>query len=327
MRRGSERRRLRCLTWRCGLVAASLLVAGGLAFAEWPDRPITFMVPFGPGGTTDVISRSLMSDLASSLGQPVLVLNRPGAQGTVFAKLLAQARPDGYSLGLLTSAIGNWQFISDNPPALKDFSVVACFGRVPFALVVRADSPIQDVSDLIALAKTKGSINFGSPGPSSTLPMLLLGEKAGLRFVTVNFHSGTEVISALLGGHVDAVMQNPPDILAHVKTGKLRVLAVASANRLHDLPAVPTFAELGFNINTDVYVGVGAPANLPESIRLRLETEILKIASTLAFQTRLRGTFGIEPAALSGEQYHQVIQRTVEATNTVGPQFRSQAKQ
>ncbi|KPU98082.1 hypothetical protein APR50_05810 [Variovorax paradoxus] len=268
------------------------------------------MVQFGPGGTTDLVGRALSAELSKSLGQPIVVLNRPGGQGTVMGSLLARAQPDGYQIGMLSSGLALWQLVTDKPYTVKDFSSIASVGRYVFAVVVNADSPYKTIEDLIAAShKAKGGINFGGPSSVNTLGMLLLAEKTGMQFETVNYRSGSDSVVALLGNQIDVVVQNPTDFMPYVKAGKLRVLAACSETRLRDLPDVPTLRELGYDVVTDAYFGVGAPAGLPEPLRAKLEAATLRVARDPAFQKQLIQTYGIEPAPLSGAEYRAVIEK------------------
>lgn len=297
--------------WRQALGAFLLALFATAACAEWPEREIGFMVQFGPGGTTDLVSRALGVELSRELGKPVIVLNRPGGQGTVMGGLLARAQPDGYQIGMLSSGMSTWQLVTDTPQKVKDFSSIASVGRYLYAIVVNADSPYRHIDDLIAASKkAKGGLNFGAPSSVNTLGMLLLAQKTGLQFETANYRSGSDSVVALLGKQIDVVLQNPTDFMPHVRNGKLRALAVASETRLRELPEVPTLRELGYDVVTDVYFGVGGPANLPEPIRKRLETATLKVVNDPAFQAQLRDTYGIEPAPLTGAQYRVVLERS-----------------
>lgn len=315
---------LRLPPWRRCLAALALALTGASAWAEWPEREIGFMVQFGPGGTTDLVSRALATELSKELGKPMIVLNRPGGQGTVMGGLLARAQPDGYQIGMLSSGMATWQLVTDTPQKVKDFSPVASVGRYLYALVVHADAPYKSIDDLIAASKkTKGGLNFGAPSSVNTLGMLLLAEKTGLQFETANYRSGSDAVVALLGRQIDMVLQNPTDFMPHVRTGKLRVLAVASETRLRELPDVPTLRELGHDVVTDVYFGVGGPAQLPEPIRRRLETATLKVVHDPAFQAQLRDTYGIEPAPLTGAQYRTVLERAQDDVTKLKSRFPS----
>lgn len=311
-------------SWRRALAASLLACAAAGAAAEWPERDISFMVQFGPGGTTDLVARALTTELSKSLGQPIVVLNRPGGQGTVMGNLLARAPTDGYQIGMLSSGLALWQLVADNPHTVKNFTSIASVGRYVFAVVVNAESPYKSIDDLIqASKKAKGGVNFGGPSSVNTLGMLLLAEKTGMQFETVNYRSGSDSVVALLGNQIDVVVQNPTDFMPYVKAGKLRVLAAASATRLRELPEVPTLRELGYDVVTDAYFGVGAPARLPEPIRKRLEAATLKVANDPAFQAQLRDTFGIEPAPMTGEEYRVVIEKAQDTVTKLKSRFPS----
>lgn len=300
----------RVRSWRLAFSAFVLAIAATSAYAEWPEHDISFMVQFGPGGTTDLVARALTTEISQSLGQPMVVLNRPGGQGTVMGMLLARAQPDGYTLGMLSSGLALWQLVSDKPHTSKDFTSIASVGRYVFAVVVNADSPYKTIEDLIAASKkAKGGINFGGPSSVNTLGMLLLAEKTGMQFETVNYRSGSDSVVALLSNQIDVVVQNPTDFMPYVKAGKLRVLAAASSTRMRELPDVPTLRELGYDVVTDAYFGVGAPLGLPEPIRRKLEDATLKVARDPAFQKKLIDAYGIEPAPMTGKAYRAEIEQ------------------
>ena len=317
----------RARAWRRSFSALLLAITATTASAQWPERDISFMVQFGPGGTTDLVARALTTELSQSLGQPIVVLNRPGGQGTVMGKLLARGQPDGYTLGMLSSGLALWQLVADKPHTAKDFSSIASVGRYVFAVVVNANSPYKTIEDLIAASKkTKGGINFGGPSSVNTLGMLLLAEKTGMQFETVNYRSGSDSVVALLSDQIDVVVQNPTDFMPYVKAGKLRVLAAASTTRQRDLPDVPTLRELGYDVVTDAYFGVGAPLGLPEPIRRKLEDATLKVARDPAFQKKLLNAYGIEPAPLTGQEYRAVIEQAEAAVAKLKNRFPSSPK-
>jgi len=302
--------RNRFFSWHQAFAGCLLAFTCAAASAEWPEREISFMVQFGPGGTTDLVARALSTELARELGRPMIVLNRPGGQGTVMGGLLARAQPDGYQIGMLSTGMAAWQLVTEKPPGVDDFTSIASVGRYLYALVVNSESPYRSIDDLIAASKTaKGGLNFGAPSSVNTLGMLLLAEKTGIQFETANYRSGSDSVVALLGKQIDMVLQNPTDFMPHVNTGKLRALAVASETRMRELPEVPTLRELGYDVVTDVYFGVGGPARLPEPIRQRLETATLKVVNDQAIQAQLRDTYGIEPAPLTGEKYRGLLER------------------
>ena len=314
----------------CALSALLLVVSvvsASKARAEWPERAITFMVQFGPGGITDLVVRVLAKELSKSLGQPIIVFNRPGAQGALMASELARAQPDGYTLGMLSSGLPLQQLVVTNPPTVKDFTVIANVGRAVFVVAVNAASPYKSIDDLVAASKVKkGGINFGGPSSINTLGMLLLAEKTGLQFQPISYRSGSETTIGLLTDQIDVALPNPSDVTSFIEDGKVRVLAVAERVRLKSMPDVPTLRELGYDVVIDAArIGVGAPANLPEPIRQRLEAKILKIANDPAFQEQLRNSYGLETEPMPGEQYRAVIgdvQETVAKFKSLFPSSR-----
>jgi len=258
------------------LLAAAALALPAVAFA-FPERPVTFIVPFPPGGATDIVSRQLATQVAPRLGQPVVIENRAGAGGTIGTAAVAKAAPDGYTIGLATtSAVAIAPSVYRDLPydSSKAFAPVIEIARGPYILSVRAGLPVQNVNELIAHAKQNpGKLNFGSPGKGTThhLSTELLRQVAGLDMVHVPYKGGGPAWAALVAGEIDVLFDTMPQPIPIWKSGKARALGVSGARRLAALPEVATFAEQGLKgVEPHFFFGVLAPAGTPAPVVARL---------------------------------------------------------
>ncbi|WP_459618602.1 Bug family tripartite tricarboxylate transporter substrate binding protein [Bordetella sp. 2513F-2] len=260
-------------------------VAGAHAAEAWPaGKPITYVVPFAPGGATDIIGRLVASKLGPALGTTVVVENRPGAGGNIGSDYVAKARPDGYTLvgGTISSHSINGSLYKDMPyDMVKDFKPVALTGKLGNVLLVNESSPLRSVEDVLAAAKAKpGELSYGSSGngTSQNLSGELFKVTAGVDIMHVPFKGSAPVLQALLGNQLSMAFDNIPPALPLIQSGKLRALAVTSARRDPNLPDVPTLQELGLKDYEVVsWQAVFAPAGTPQPIVDRLSAEILKI--------------------------------------------------
>jgi tripartite-type tricarboxylate transporter receptor subunit TctC len=261
---------------------AALLAAPAAAQGDYPARPIRMVVAFPPGGGADLTARTVAQKLTEALGQPVVVDNRPGANGLVGTDAVAKAAPDGYTL-LLTDrgALGINPSLYRKLPydPLKDFSYVgiACLGA--YVLAVNAGLPAQTFQEFVALAKSKpGSINYASFGIGSMpqLNMEQLNQRMGIRLVHVPYKGGGPAVQAAVSGEVGAALVTAPSILGHLKQGRLRALAIGAPQRSALLPEVPTMKEAGGGDDTFVptYFGFAAPAGTPPAVVGRLSAEV-----------------------------------------------------
>ena len=263
-------------------VAASLTLASGAAFAEYPDKPIRLIVPYPPGGATDVIGRVMAQKLSTALGQTVIVDNRAGATGNLGAAVVAKEKPDGYTLlmGALTShsissvlSAATAQFDME-----KSFSPVAIVGRVPLVFVVNPGVKENTLAELIALAKAKpGSIAYASSGNGS--PQHLAGEmfqrRVGVTLLHVPYKGSGPAMTDLIGGQVQMMVETAPAAHGHIKAGKLRALATATAAPIPSLPGVPTAAEAGLKgFDVSSMFGILAPTGTPAPIIAKLNATL-----------------------------------------------------
>ncbi|WP_159917314.1 tripartite tricarboxylate transporter substrate binding protein [Pantoea sp. 18069] len=288
--------------------AASLcLPAAAQDASKYPEREVTMIINYGAGGNTDVAARAIGNAMEGLLNKPVVPNNRSGAQGTLGVSSLAKQRADGYTLGIVTfSTIAITPHLMNVDYTVDNFDFIAGVARYRYGVAVRADSPYKTVQDLIDAARKDKGVFFGAPSAPNNIAMFELGRKSGGKFEQVSYKSGAETVSALLGGHVDVIVQNPSDIVPHVKAGKMRLLASASPMRWKELPDVPTLKEQGFDVEIDSWIGLAFPKGTPAAIRERME----KVAMTAAASAQLAPileTAGVDPAALTGAEYRSKL--------------------
>ena len=262
---------------------ALLLLAAPLSMAQaWPTRPIRLVVPFPPGGLIDNMARLVGSRLSQELGQPVVIDNKPGAGGNVGAAEVARAPADGYTLLMASPALTISPAIYKNLPYQpSQLAPVALLGRVPNGLHVNPASGIGKVQDLVGRAKAKpGQLNYASNGNGTSLHLSAeLFKRRSETFIThVPYRGAAAAITALLSGEVDMMFDNLPSAIGQIQAGKLRALAVTTAQRSIALPDVPTLAEAGMEgFNVSAWFGVAAPAGLPAPVATRLADALQKV--------------------------------------------------
>jgi tripartite-type tricarboxylate transporter receptor subunit TctC len=254
---------------------------------NWPNRPITMVIPFPPGGVADTVGRPVADALSRSLGQPVIVENRPGAGGGIGMAAVAKSKPDGYTILMALSSISiipEADKILGKQPSylLNQLKPIARFTADPTVLVVRSDSPWQNYQQFIAaMRKSPGKYNFGSSGNYGTMhvPMEMLKADQKFFMVHIPYTGAGPAIVGLLGGQVDAIATGPSSIVQHIKSGRVRALAHWGDGRLASLPDVPSFKEMGVGIQFAQWAGLFVPSSTPDAITTKLR-EAAKIAST-----------------------------------------------
>jgi tripartite-type tricarboxylate transporter receptor subunit TctC len=294
-------------------VAASM-VASGVAFAQttYPSKPVHLLVPFPPGGAVDIVARTLSDELSKRWGQSIVVENRPGAGGTIAEAVAAKAKPDGYTIILVASGHAITSFLYPDLPydPLRDFTPLSLVGSSPNMMLVREDSPLRSIADVLAAARDKpGQLSYGYAG-NGTSPHLageLLKYMTKVAITPVPYKGGAPVLNDLLGGHIPLSFNNIPESIGFVQAGKLRPLGVTTAKRSAVLPDVPTIAESGLpGYDTGVWWGFLAPAGLPAAIKARLAKDCAEAVQVAAVRDRLL-KIGAEPIGGSAEEFDRLI--------------------
>ncbi len=284
----------------CRLVAGCLVAISFASAAQaqtYPDRPIRLIAPFPAGGLVDVLARAVGDQMTKSLGQPVVVENRAGAGGNTGALAAATAAPDGYTLlmssaGILTAN----PFLYSKMPfdAATAFIPITNVAEMSMLLVVHPKVEAKTLKELVALAKARpGKLNFGSPGIGTTghLGLAMFMHAAGVKITHVPYRGAAPAVQDLIAGQIDGVVDNPPTVISHIQSGKLRPLAVAAKARMKLLPDVPTAAEGGVaNYEASSWFGIAAPAGTPAPIVARLHKEIVAALRNPAMQERFAKT-------------------------------------
>lgn len=256
-------------TW-CALALISAFTA--VQAQGFPERPISIVVPFPPGGTTDILARQIAEKMTRDLKTTVIVENRPGAGGNTGAELVARAKPDGYTV-LLSAAgplsINQHLYSKLNYNPIRDFAPVSLIASVPIMLVTHPQRPFQTVAELIAYAKANpGKLSYASQGNGTTshLTMELLKTHAGIDLVHVPYRGSSPATNDLVGGQIDLMFDNSPSTLPFVQSKRMRALGVASANRVKGMESLPTIAETVSGFESTAWFGVVAPAGTPEAV-------------------------------------------------------------
>jgi tripartite-type tricarboxylate transporter receptor subunit TctC len=283
---------------RQALAAALAIVASTNIHAQaWPAKPIRIIVGYSAGGAVDIIARSIGQQLQASLGQPVIVDNKPGAGTNIATKALIDSPPDGYTLMLAANALAaNVSLFQPSPYQLDRVTPVAQIGRVPVVLAANPRAAVSSIGALIGQSKAKpGSINYATPGNGSTphLAVELFQRAAGIQLTHVPYKGGAPAMNDVIAGHVQTVAVNALEVLPFAKEGKLRVLAVLSDKRSPIFPDAPTIAESGFpGFEASVWYGLVGPAGLPAAVVTRLNQEVQKALAVPEVRQRLASAGG-----------------------------------
>jgi tripartite-type tricarboxylate transporter receptor subunit TctC len=298
--------------------AIALASLAGMAQAQaWPSKPIKWVVPFAPGGTTDILARTVGEKLAVALGQPVIIENKPGAGGGVGAEFTAKSAPDGYTImggTISTHAINASLYKSLPYDPVKDFVAITLIARVPNMLVINPSVPAKDVKELIALLKANpGKYSFASSGngTSQHLSGELFKSMSGTDMQHIPYKGSPPALQDVVGGQVAMTFDNITTALPLAKAGKLRALAVTTAKRSSVAPEVPTLAESGLpGFEVGSWQGVFAPAGTPPEIVKRLNAEIVKALNMPDVREKLSG-LGAEIVADSPEEFSALVKAEV----------------
>ena len=310
-------------TRRAALARLAQMAAAGFALPAlrshaqaWPAHPLLIVVPFTPGGSSDVLGRAVGQELARALGHAVVIDNVPGAGGSVGAEKAARSPADGYTLlmgHIGTLAVNPWLYPRLGYDPLRSFTPVAWVARVPNILVVHPSVPANNLKELVALAKSRpGQLAYGSGGNGSAahLTMEYLKLQAGISLLHIPYRGTAPSVTDLLAGQLQALFTGGPALLPHIRAGKMRALAVSSPKRLAALPDVPTVAESGVpgtkGFEADQWYGLVAPAGTPAYIVARLNAETDKALSGDEVRTRLAAE-GAEPTPTTPQAFGRLI--------------------
>ena len=300
------------------LAATGLLAAPRLARAQaaWPDRPIRLIVPFPPGGGTDMVARELGTRMAAATGWTIVADNRPGAGGGIGLDALAKSPADGYTI-----ALGQTSNLAINPALyrnlpydpLRDFTPIGIVARQPNIIVVARASPVRSLADLIALARSRpGQLSAGHPGNGTVghLQGEVLNRRANIDIVQVPYRGAGGVVTDLLAGRIDVFSANPLSVKGVLESGDVRAIAVTSATRAAAFPDVPTLIEQGLEVEVVNWTGLVAPARLPAPILARFSEEMRRALSGSEIRARLAAE-GSEPVASSPEEFRSFLEAEV----------------
>jgi tripartite-type tricarboxylate transporter receptor subunit TctC len=276
-----------------GAAACAAAAPNLLAQSAWPSKAIRFVVPFAPGGTSEIVARSVAAELTKQLGQSVYVENKPGGAGAIAMAEVAKAAPDGYTVILThvgTMAVNPYMLKNQPYDVNKDFMPVTLLAKVPNVFVIHPDVPAKNFQEFVAyVKKNPGQLNYGSAGNASAghLAMEYLKLVTGMFITHIPYRGTGPQLTDLLSGRTQASSAGMPALGAHIRSGKLRPIAVGTQQRIAALPDVPTVAEMGFkNFETSQWYGMHVPAGTPPEIVKRLQEECLKALKSSAVTER-----------------------------------------
>jgi len=284
---------------------------------QYPARPIKIIVPFGPGGFTDVAARILQKELAPAIGQPVIIENKPGAGSTIGTSEVAKAAPDGYTLAMISTAhvISPHLYRSMPYDALKDFTPVMKLAEGPYVLVIHPSLPVKSVADLIAAARAQpNTIDYASSGNGSAQHLVgaLFVTMANAPLSHVPYKGSSQAMNDVLGGQVKVSFVGVPNALPNLQTGKLKALAVSTRKRYAELPDVPTLEEAGVpGYDATIWLGLLAPPATPREVVTKLNAAITKILAEPDAK-KLMASAGVEVATSSPEEFVALLRSEFE---------------
>ena len=289
--------------------AATLTSVTVLAYAQsYPSRPIELSVPYGAGGATDVMSRRFAQLLEKELGTSIVVVNKPGAQGTLQLQQLAKAKPDGYTLGVAgyNALTYTAQRMSKAPFKIDDFVFLGELGTFSYGLVVPASSKIHTLKDYVEASKNPKGITYGVTGAPNNIPYATLSKIPGTKFEEVNYKSGLEAVTATAGNHVESALQNPQDLIPMIQSGQVRLISSMTDKRIMGYENVPTAKEQGFNVAVYSSLGLAAPAGLPADVKAKIEAATAKVLKNPEFIDFMK-TQHMYVNAISGDEYMKKV--------------------
>jgi tripartite-type tricarboxylate transporter receptor subunit TctC len=294
-------------------LAAALLVATSAFAQDWPNKPVSLVVPFPPGGSVDPLARLLSAKLSDSLKQQFLVENKPGASGSIGTAFVAKAKPDGYTFVVVfdTHAVNPSLIPGMQFDTAKDLAPVMLVGTAPMVVATAASKPYQNWGDVIKGAKAKpDALSFGTIGNGSLghLTMILVQQAAGLKMVHVPYKGGGPMIADAVGGQIELGVASVAAIAPHVKGGKLRAIAVTGQKRSPSMPEVPSLSELGLpGFNALAWWGIFAPAGTPKPVIDKFHGELVKALGQADLRKTLTETLGMDLVVSSPEAQQKFL--------------------
>ncbi|MGZ5146636.1 MAG: tripartite tricarboxylate transporter substrate binding protein [Burkholderiales bacterium] len=305
---------MQCVAAAAAAVVLLATIAPAKGAERFPTRPVRIVVPFGPGGTSDVVTRVVSLTLTELWGQQVVVDNRPGAGGNIGSELVARAPADGYTLVMATVAthgIGPNLYTKLAFHPVKDFAPVSLLASTPSVVIVNPSVPVSTIKDLIALARSKpGRLLFGSAGNGGSLHLSgeLFNSMTAVKLVHVPYKGAAAALIDLMSGQIQIMFDTLPSAMPHVKSGKVKAIAVTSASRVHALPELPTVSEGGVpGYEVTSWYGPLAPAATPRSIVHKLQADFVRTANLPDVQQRLTAA-GADPIASTAERFAAFIE-------------------
>lgn len=310
-------------------VGALAIMAGSHAQATFPQKPITFVVPYLAGGTTDLVARVVGEHMSRTLGQPVVIENKPGAGGNIGMDVVAKSKPDGYTIGfgaISTNALNPHIYKSMAFDPRKDFTAVSMLGYSTIVLEVGKSFPADNLQEFIAYIKAHPGFQYGTAGAGTSMHLagVMFAQMAGLDTIHVPYKGSVPGITDMLGGHLPAMFDNLPASLPHIQAGKLKALAVAGSERSPSLPNVPTIAESGLKgYAVDPWFGVYGPAKLDPAITAKLNAAINKALSDPAVKDKLVQA-GFTPKGSAAQDFEALTQSEYQRLGDVARRARMQ---
>ncbi|UXC38662.1 tripartite tricarboxylate transporter substrate binding protein [Cupriavidus gilardii] len=300
-----------------GLATAIVGLPTPASAAEYPTKPIRFIVPYAAGGTTDLVARTVGQRVAEKLGQPVVIENRPGAGGNIGMEAVAKAAPDGYTIGfgaISTNALNPHIYKAMPFDPRRDFTAVSLLGTSTIVLEVGNQLPVKTVAELVAYARRNPGLTYATAGTGTSMHLAgaMFAQMTGTSLTHVPYKGSSPAINDMLGGHIPVMFDNLPASLPHIQAGKLRALAVAGSTRSPALPNVPTLAEAGLTgYSVEPWFGVYGPAGMPADIVQKLNAAFVEALGSAAVRDKLVQA-GFNPKSSSAAELQSLTQAEYE---------------